>query len=125
MSNQAKKEVTKAAGLLAHNNESGMLYMRLDEYDLPSAFISQVDGKYLLPLDENARTLTVSSSYGNSDKERIKHTTVSRRIRVCGTTLKLRKAVCFLLRETGGFSFYWLCAKMTSSRKTIITETIC
>lgn len=45
-----KKEAAKAAGaagILVYNNEPGMLYMQMDNYDLPSAFISQADGKYL------------------------------------------------------------------------------
>ena len=62
-----KKEAAKAAGaagILVYNNEPGMLYMQMDAYDLPSAFISQADGKALAALAENARKLTVSSAYG-------------------------------------------------------------
>ncbi len=62
-----KKEAAKAAGaagILVYNNEPGMLYMQMDVYDLPSAFISQADGKALAALAENARKLTVSSAYG-------------------------------------------------------------
>lgn len=44
-----------------------MLYMQLDKYDLPSAFISQADGKALAALEESARKLTVSASYGKVD----------------------------------------------------------
>ena len=65
-----KKEAAKnagAAGILVYNNEPGMLYMQLDKYDLPSAFISQADGKALTALEESARKLTVSASYGKVD----------------------------------------------------------
>ena len=65
-----KKEAAKnagAAGILVYNNEPGMLYMQLDKYDLPSAFISQADGKALAALEESARKLTVSASYGKVD----------------------------------------------------------
>lgn len=65
-----KKEAAKAAGaagILVYNNEPGMLYMQMDKYDLPSAFISQADGKALAALAENARKLTVSASYGKVD----------------------------------------------------------
>ena len=66
----AKKEAAKtagAAGILVYNNEPGMLYMRMDAYDLPSAFISQADGKALAALAESERKLTVSTSYGKVD----------------------------------------------------------
>lgn len=62
-----KKEAAKAAGaagILVYNNEPGMLYMQMDKYDLPSAFISQADGKAMAAIAENERKLTVSSSYG-------------------------------------------------------------
>ena len=65
-----KKEAAKnagAAGILVYNNEPGMLYMQLDKYDLPSAFISQADGKALAALEESARKLTVSAVYGKVD----------------------------------------------------------
>ena len=64
---QEKKEAAKVAGavgILVYNNEPGMLYMQMDQYDLPSAFISQADGKALAAMAESARKLTVSSSYG-------------------------------------------------------------
>ena len=59
-----KKEAAKAAGaagILVYNNEPGMLYMQMDNYDLPSAFISQADGKALAALAEGDRKLTVSA----------------------------------------------------------------
>lgn len=62
-----KKEAAKAAGaagILVYNNEPGMLYMQMDNYDLPSAFISQADGKALAAVAEGNRKLTVSDSYG-------------------------------------------------------------
>ena len=65
-----KKEAAKnagAAGILVYNNEPGMLYMQLDKYDLPSAFISQADGKALAALEEDSRKLTVSAAYGKVD----------------------------------------------------------
>ena len=65
-----KKEAAKeagAVGILVYNNEPGMLYMQMDEYDLPSAFISQADGKVLAALAESDRKLTVSASYGKVD----------------------------------------------------------
>lgn len=55
MEYNVKKEAAKnagAAGILVYNNEPGMLYMQLDKYDLPSAFISQADGKALAALEE-------------------------------------------------------------------------
>ncbi len=64
---QDKKEAAKeagAAGMVVYNNEPGLLYMQLDEYDLPSAFISQADGKYLLGLAEGERKLTVAALSG-------------------------------------------------------------
>ena len=63
-----KKEAAKAAGaagILVYNNEPGMLYMQMDNYDLPSAFISQADGKYLVGLAEGQRKLTVSATSGS------------------------------------------------------------
>lgn len=65
-----KKEAAKAAGaagILVYNNEPGMLYMQMDNYDLPSAFISQADGKALAAVAEGDRKLTVSDSYGKVD----------------------------------------------------------
>lgn len=65
-----KKEAAKAAGaagILVYNNEPGMLYMQMDNYDLPSAFISQADGKALAAVAEGNRKLTVSDSYGKVD----------------------------------------------------------
>ncbi len=65
-----KKEAAKAAGaagILVYNNEPGMLYMQMDNYDLPSAFISQADGKYLVGLAEGQRKLTVSATSGSVD----------------------------------------------------------
>ena len=65
-----KKNAAKAAGaigILVYNNEPGMLYMHLDNYDLPSAFISQADGKALAAVAEGNRKLTVSPSYGKVD----------------------------------------------------------
>lgn len=65
-----KKEAAKAAGaagILVYNNEPGMLYMQMDNYDLPSAFISQADGKALAAVAEGNRKLTVSASYGKVD----------------------------------------------------------
>lgn len=65
-----KKEAARAAGaagILVYNNEPGMLYMQLDNYDLPSAFISQADGKALAAVAEGNRKLTVSASYGKVD----------------------------------------------------------
>ena len=56
-----------AAGIIVYNNEPGMLYMLLDKFDLPSAFISQADGKYLVALAENQRKLTVSGTSGAVD----------------------------------------------------------
>ncbi|MEE1367704.1 MAG: S8 family serine peptidase [Evtepia sp.] len=56
-----------AIGILVYNNEPGMLYMQLDNYDLPSAFISQADGKALAAVAEGNRKLTVSASYGKVD----------------------------------------------------------
>lgn len=56
-----------AAGIVVYNNEPGMLYMLLDKFDLPSAFISQADGKYLVGLAENQRKLTVSGTSGTVD----------------------------------------------------------
>ncbi len=56
-----------AAGIIVYNNEPGMLYMLLDKFDLPSAFISQADGKYLVALAENQRKLTVSGTSGTVD----------------------------------------------------------
>lgn len=44
-----------------------MLYMQMDNYDLPSAFISQADGKYLVGLAEGQRKLTVSATSGSVD----------------------------------------------------------
>lgn len=67
---QEKKEAAKKAGaigMLVYNNEPGMLYMQLDNYDLPSAFISQADGKALAAVAEGNRKLTVSASYGKVD----------------------------------------------------------
>ena len=66
----AKKNAAKEAGaigILVYNNEPGMLYMQLDNYDLPSAFISQADGKALAAVAEGNRKLTVSDSYGKVD----------------------------------------------------------
>ena len=66
----AKKNAAKEAGaigILVYNNEPGMLYMQLDNYDLPSAFISQADGKALAAVAEGNRKLTVSTSYGKVD----------------------------------------------------------
>ena len=63
--NAAKK--AGAIGILVYNNEPGMLYMQLDNYDLPSAFISQADGKALAAVAEGNRKLTVSASYGKVD----------------------------------------------------------
>ena len=66
----AKKNAAKKAGaigILVYNNEPGMLYMQLDNYDLPSAFISQADGKALAAVSEGNRKLTVSASYGKVD----------------------------------------------------------
>ena len=66
----AKKNAAKEAGaigILVYNNEPGMLYMQLDNYDLPSAFISQADGKYLVGLAEGQRKLTVSATSGSVD----------------------------------------------------------
>ena len=65
-----KKEAAKAAGaagILVYNNEPGMLYMQMDNYDLPSAFISQADGKYLVGLAKDQRKLTVSATSGSVD----------------------------------------------------------
>ena len=65
-----KKNAAKEAGaigILVYNNEPGMLYMQLDNYDLPSAFISQGDGKALAAVAEGNRKLTVSASYGKVD----------------------------------------------------------
>ena len=65
-----KKNAAKEAGaigILVYNNEPGMLYMQLDSYDLPSAFISQADGKALAAVAEGNRKLTVSDSYGKVD----------------------------------------------------------
>lgn len=56
-----------AAGIVVYNNEPGMLYMLLDKFDLPSAFISQADGKYLVALAENQCKLTVSGTSGTVD----------------------------------------------------------
>ena len=67
---QAKKEAAKkagAAGILVYNNEPGMLYMQLDKYDLPSAFISQADGKYLAARASDVRKLTISNAKGTVD----------------------------------------------------------
>lgn len=67
---QEKKEAAKklgAAGMVVYNNEPGMLYMQLDEYDIPTAFISQADGKYLVGLAEGQRKLTVSAVSGAVD----------------------------------------------------------
>ena len=64
---QDKKEAAKAAGaagMVVYNNEPGLLYMQLDEYDLPTAFISQADGTYLLGLAAEQRKLTVSALSG-------------------------------------------------------------
>ncbi len=64
---QEKKEAAKnagASGMVVYNNEPGMLYMQLDEYDIPTAFISQADGKYLAALTGDSCKLTVSSSSG-------------------------------------------------------------
>ena len=66
----AKKNAAKEAGaigILVYNNEPGMLYMQMDNYDLPSAFISQADGKALAAVAEGNRKLTVSASYGKVD----------------------------------------------------------
>lgn len=65
-----KKNAAKEAGaigILVYNNEPGMLYMQLESYDLPSAFISQADGKALAAVAEGNRKLTVSASYGKVD----------------------------------------------------------
>lgn len=65
-----KKNAAKEAGaigILVYNNEPGMLYMQMDNYDLPSAFISQADGKALAAVAEGNRKLTVSDSYGKVD----------------------------------------------------------
>lgn len=65
-----KKNAAKEAGaigILVYNNEPGMLYMQLESYDLPSAFISQADGKALAAVAEGDRKLTVSDSYGKVD----------------------------------------------------------
>lgn len=67
---QVKKEAAKnagAAGIIVYNNEPGLLYMLLDKFDLPSAFISQADGKYLASLAKNARKVTVAASAGTVD----------------------------------------------------------
>lgn len=67
---QVKKDAAKdagAAGMVVYNNEPGMLYMQLDEYDIPTAFISQADGKYLVGLAEAQRKLTVSAVSGKVD----------------------------------------------------------
>ena len=66
----AKKNAAKEAGaigILVYNNEPGMLYMQLESYDLPSAFISQADGKALAAVAEDDCKLTVSDSYGKVD----------------------------------------------------------
>lgn len=69
ISYQDKKEAAKnagAVGMVVYNNEPGMLYMQLDEYDLPSAFISQADGKYLLSAESTALTVaSVSATVNN------------------------------------------------------------
>lgn len=65
-----KKNAAKEAGaigILVYNNEPGMLYMQMDNYDLPSAFISQADGKALAAVAKGNRKLTVSASYGKVD----------------------------------------------------------
>ena len=65
-----KKNAAKEAGaigILVYNNEPGMLYMQLESYDLPSAFISQADGKALATVAEGNRKLKVSASYGKVD----------------------------------------------------------
>ena len=67
---QEKKEAAKTAGvigMLVYNNEPGMLYMQLDQYDLPTAFISQADGKYLMANAGNGAKLTVSATTGSVD----------------------------------------------------------
>ena len=67
---QEKKEAAKTAGaigMLVYNNEPGMLYMQLDQYDLPTAFISQADGKYLMDNAGNGAKLTVSATTGSVD----------------------------------------------------------
>lgn len=66
-----KKEAAKnagAAGILVYNNEPGMLYMQLDKYDLPSCLPSPRRTARPWPaLEESARKLTVSASYGKVD----------------------------------------------------------
>ena len=57
---KAAAKVAGAAGIVVYNNEPGMVYMAMDTYDLPSAAISQADGKYLVALAEGERKLTVS-----------------------------------------------------------------
>ena len=67
---EVKKAAAKAAGaagIVVYNNEPGMVYMAMDSYDLPSAAISQADGKYLVALAEGERKLTVSASSGKVD----------------------------------------------------------
>ena len=67
---EAKRAAAKsagAAGMIVYNNEPGMLYMQFDNYDLPSAFISMVDGKYLAALAESEQKLTISMSRGEVD----------------------------------------------------------
>ena len=64
---EVKKAAAKAAGaagIVVYNNEPGMVYMAMDSYDLPSAAISQADGKYLVALAEGERKLTVSAVSG-------------------------------------------------------------
>ena len=62
MKNAAK--AANAAGLLVYNNVPGMLYMGFTTYDLPAAFISQVDGEHLANLTEEQRSLTISMESG-------------------------------------------------------------
>ena len=53
-----------ASGLLVYNNVPGMLYMGFTKYDLPAAFISQVDGEFLAKLSQDAQTITISMTSG-------------------------------------------------------------
>lgn len=63
--NAAKK--AGAAGMVVYNNEPGMLYMQLDQYDFPCAFISQNDGEYLAGKGSGGAKLVVSATKGEID----------------------------------------------------------
>lgn len=61
---KAAAKASGAIGMIVYNNEPGMVYMQLESYDFPCAFISQSDGKWLAERLETERMLTVSEISG-------------------------------------------------------------